>query len=116
MPRRDRRHRIRYSTSTDSRQTDPASSLCRHWCADSRVPCSWPSPEPSSNPAVVHYRYLRYKGKAAKAAELERVKGVEFARTLTAFKQMRNDELSDQLKIWKLIEKNATVKKTTGEP
>ena len=27
---------------------------------------------------------------------------------------MRNDQLSDQLKIWKLIEKNATVKKTTG--
>ena len=89
-------------------------------------PCQFPVPtpecrapgrlEPSSNPAVVHYRYLRYKGKAAKAAELERVKGVEFARTLTAFKQMRNDELSDQLKIWKLIEKNATVKKTTGEP
>ena len=27
---------------------------------------------------------------------------------------MRNDELSDQLKIWKLVEKVATVKKTTG--
>ena len=74
--RRDRRHRIRYSTSTDSRQTDPASSLCR---LPSAVLLA--SPEPSSNPAVVHYRYLRYKGKAAKAAELERVKGVEFART-----------------------------------
>ena len=27
---------------------------------------------------------------------------------------MRNDELVDQLKIWKLVEKNADVKKTTG--
>eukprot|EP00966_Prymnesium_polylepis_P127346 2945101-Prymnesium_polylepis.1 len=27
---------------------------------------------------------------------------------------MRNDELSDQLKIWKLVEKEASVRKTTG--
>ena len=43
------------------------------------------------------------KGKAAKAAELERVKAVELAATFTALKGMRNDELSDQLKIWKLV-------------
>ena len=54
------------------------------------------------------------KGKAAKAAELERVKGVTLAQVFSALKKMRNDELSDQLKIWKLVEKDATVKKTTG--
>eukprot|EP00966_Prymnesium_polylepis_P073617 1708929-Prymnesium_polylepis.1 len=42
------------------------------------------------------------KGKAAKAAELERVKGVTIAQAYSALKKMRNDELSDQLKIWKL--------------
>eukprot|EP00966_Prymnesium_polylepis_P019151 441154-Prymnesium_polylepis.1 len=54
------------------------------------------------------------KGKAAKAAELERVKGVVQARTYSELKKMRNDQLSDQLKIWKLVEKQASVKKTTG--
>ena len=54
------------------------------------------------------------KGKAAKAAELERVKGVGLAQAYSALKKMRNDELSDQLKIWKLVEKEAAVKKTTG--
>ena len=54
------------------------------------------------------------KGKAAKAAELERIKGVELAKTFTALKKMRNDELSDQLKIWKLVEKQTGLKKTTG--
>ncbi|KAL1502948.1 hypothetical protein AB1Y20_011019 [Prymnesium parvum] len=54
------------------------------------------------------------KGKAAKAAELERVKGVALAEKYSALKKMRNDELSDQLKIWKLVQKNTTVKKTTG--
>ena len=51
---------------------------------------------------------------AAKAAELERVKGVTLAQTFSALKKMRNDELSDQLKIWKLVEKDKSVKKTTG--
>ena len=45
---------------------------------------------------------------------MERVKAVELAATFTALKGMRNDELSDQLKIWKLVEKNASVQKTTG--
>ena len=54
------------------------------------------------------------KGKAAKAAELERVRGVELARTFSALKKMRNDELSDQLKVWKLVEKKGDVSKTTG--
>jgi len=54
------------------------------------------------------------KGKAAKAAELERVKAVTLASKFSALKKMRNDELVDQLKIWKLVEKNADVKKTTG--
>ena len=54
------------------------------------------------------------KGKAAKAAELERVKGVALAQSYSALKTKRNDELSDQLKIWKLVEKEASVKKTTG--
>ena len=31
-----------------------------------------------------------------------------------ALKKMRNDELSDQLKIWKLVEKESSIKKTTG--
>ena len=73
-------------------------------CADTGVP----TPEcraPGQPRAFVQPRrrtlpvlqYLRYKGKAAKAAELERVKGVEFARTLTTFKQMRNDELCSSL-------------------
>jgi hypothetical protein len=42
------------------------------------------------------------------------VKGIELAKTFSALKKMRNDELSDQLKIWKLVEKDAAVKKTTG--
>eukprot|EP00966_Prymnesium_polylepis_P021670 498031-Prymnesium_polylepis.1 len=54
------------------------------------------------------------KGKAAKAAELERLKGVALAQTYSALKSKRNDELADQLKIWKLVEKEASVKKTTG--
>ena len=52
------------------------------------------------------------KGRAAKAAELERVKSVALVETFSALKTLRNDQLPDQLKIWKLVEKNAAVKKT----
>ena len=54
------------------------------------------------------------KGRAAKAAELERIKGVRLLQSYSGLKKLRNDELSDQLKIWKLVEKVASVKKTTG--
>ena len=54
------------------------------------------------------------KGKAAKAAELERVKSIVLAQTFSSLKKMRNDELSDQLRVWKLVEKETSVKKTTG--
>ena len=44
-------------------------------------------------------------GRAKKASELERLKLVPLATTYSALKTMRNDEISDQLKIYKLIEK-----------
>ena len=54
------------------------------------------------------------KSRAAKATELERVKGIALVETFSALKTLRNDQLSDQLKIWKLVEKNAAANKTTG--
>ena len=53
----------------------------------------------------------KQKGRAAKAAELERVKSVALVETFSALKTLRNDQLPDQLKIWKLVEKNAAFKK-----
>jgi hypothetical protein len=44
-------------------------------------------------------------GRAAKAAALERLKLVESVSTYSALTKMGNDELSDQLKVFKLIEK-----------
>lgn len=41
-------------------------------------------------------------GRAKKAAEVERLKGVELASRYSMLKGMRNDELSDQLKIYKV--------------
>ena len=44
-------------------------------------------------------------GRAKKAGELERLKGVELVSSYAALKGMGNDALSDQLKIYKLIHK-----------
>ena len=44
-------------------------------------------------------------GRAKKAGELERLKGVELIPSYAALKGMGNDALSDQLKIYKLIHK-----------
>ena len=43
----------------------------------------------------------RRAGRAKKAAEVERLKTVELASNYSMLKGMRNDELSDQLKIYK---------------
>ena len=44
-------------------------------------------------------------GRAKKAAELERLKSVALADKYSELKEMRNDQLSDQLKVYKLLEK-----------
>ncbi|KAL1508118.1 hypothetical protein AB1Y20_007710 [Prymnesium parvum] len=44
-------------------------------------------------------------GRAKKAAELERLRSVELACTYSALKGLMNDELSEQLKVWKLVQK-----------
>ena len=44
-------------------------------------------------------------GRAKKAGELERLKGVELISSYAALKGMGNDALSDQLKVYKLIHK-----------
>ena len=54
------------------------------------------------------------KGKAARAVELERLKGVALVSTFSGLKKLRNDGLSDQLKVWKKMEKKDGAKKTTG--
>ncbi|KAL1525722.1 hypothetical protein AB1Y20_020566 [Prymnesium parvum] len=43
-------------------------------------------------------------GRAKKAAERERLLRIELATIYSALKNMMNDELSDQLKLWKLVE------------
>ena len=52
-------------------------------------------------------------GRAAKAAEVERLKEVQLVSTYSALKVMGNDSLSDQLKIYKKLEKKLGFK-TTG--
>ena len=52
-------------------------------------------------------------GRAAKAAEVERLKDVEIVSTYSALKKMGNESLSDQLKIYKKLEKKSGFK-TTG--
>lgn len=44
-------------------------------------------------------------GRAKKASELERLKTIELASKYSELKAMRNDEISDQLKVYKLIHK-----------
>ena len=53
------------------------------------------------------------KGRSAKAAQLERFKTLALVEMYKALKSMGNDALSDQLKVYKLIEKK-TGFKTTG--
>ena len=54
------------------------------------------------------------KGKAARAAELARLHNIPLISTYSGLKKLRNDGLSDQLKIWKKVEKKEGAKKTTG--
>lgn len=44
-------------------------------------------------------------GRVKKAQELERLRNVELAPTYSALKAMMNDELTEQLKVWKLVKK-----------
>ena len=48
-------------------------------------------------------------GRAKKAGELERLKGVELISSYSALKQVGNDELSEQLKVYKLVKKQVHV-------
>lgn len=54
----------------------------------------------------------KVSGRAKKAAELERIKAVEVASKYSELKAMGNDELSDQLKYFKLVERKTGF--TTG--
>ena len=44
---------------------------------------------------------------AKKAAELERLQSVELVSSYSALKGLLNNELSEQLKVWKLVEKKS---------
>ena len=52
-------------------------------------------------------------GRAKKASELERLKGLDVVSSYKALKKMGNDALADQLKYWKLVEKQSGFK-TSG--
>jgi len=56
-------------------------------------------------PARAEKLAKKRNGKAKKGAELERLKGVELISSYSALKQVGNDELSEQLKVYKLVKK-----------
>ena len=56
-------------------------------------------------PARTEELAKKRNGKAKKGAELERLKGVELISSYSALKQVGNDELSEQLKVYKLVKK-----------